>query len=123
MYAPSAAKSGNTLMLLDPLRAEVSTLGVSSKIALERGIGRMSIGDYRGAILDLELAFEQRSDDPWLQLRLATCYEETSAATAAAGHFARAGELRGALAGDAQDLTSFDAAVERYRKKYLERIR
>ena len=118
-----AARSGNTLMLPDPLRAEVSTLGVSSKIALERGIGRMSGGDYRGALHDLALAAEQRGDDPWLQLRLATCCQETGATVMAAGHFARANELRDTLAGDAQDLSSFDAATGRYRKKYLERIR
>ena len=118
-----AARSGNTLMLPDPLRAEVSTLGVSSKIALERGIGRMSGGDYRGALHDLALAAEQRGDDPWLQLRLATCCQETGATVMAARHFARAEELRDTLAGDAQDLSSFDAATERYRKKYLERVR
>ena len=118
-----AARSGNTLMLPDPLRAEVSTLGVSSKIALERGIGRMSGGDYRGALHDLALAAEQRGDDPWLQLRLATCCQETGATVMAARHYARAEELRDTLAGDAQDLSSFDAATGRYRKKYLERVR
>jgi len=115
-----AAKSGNTLMLPDPLRAEVSTLGVSSKIALERGIVRMSAGDYRGALVDLALAAEQRDDDPWLQLRLATCYQETGAPATAARHFARAGELHNTLSGDS---SGFDAAAGRYRNKYLERIR
>jgi len=118
-----AAKSRATLILADPLRAEVSTLGVSSKIAIERGIARMSGGDYRRALFDFELAAEQRGEDHWLQLRLATCYQEIGAAATAARHFQRASELRGRGAHDARDAESFDAAALRYRAKYLERIR
>jgi len=114
-----AARSGNTLMLPDPMRTLVSTLGVSSKIALERGIGRMSGGDFRGAIVDLELASEVRENDPWLQLRLATCYQETGSEITAHKHLERADELRGALSDDPGGLRDFDAARERYRKKYL----
>jgi Flp pilus assembly protein TadD len=114
-----AARNGNTLMLMDPLRAEVSTLGVSSKIALERGKGRMSNGDFWGAAADFQLAAEVRREDPWLQLRLATCYQETASKVAAAKHFARAVDLRGSLAEDPKDLESFDAACARYTNKYL----
>ena len=114
-----AARSGNTLMLMDPLRAEVSTLGVSSKIAFERGKNRMSGGDFRGASADFQLAAEVRREDPWLQLRLATCYQETASKVAAAKHFARAIDLRGSISEDPSDLEVFDAACARYTKKYL----
>jgi len=114
-----AARSGNTLMLMDPLRAEVSTLGVSSKIAFERGKSRMSSGDFRGATADFQVAAEVRSADPWLQLRLATCYSETASKVAAAKHFSRAVELRGSLSEDPKDLEAFDAACSRYTTKYV----
>jgi len=114
-----AARSGNTLVLLDPLRAEVSTLGVSSKIALERGVNRMSRGDFQGATIDFRLAAEVRREDPWLQLRLATCYQETGSIASATKHFARALELRGSLSKDSADLSSFDAACSRYNNKYV----
>lgn len=114
-----AARSGNTLIFMDPLRAEVSTLGVSSKIALERGKRRMSSGDFRGATADFQLAAEVRREDPWLQLRLATCYSETASTVTASKHFARAVELRGSLSEDPGDLASFDAACSRYSAKYV----
>jgi len=114
-----AARSGSTLMLMDPLRAEVSTLGVSSKIAFERGKNRMSSGDFRGATVDFLLAAEVRREDPWLQLRLATCYEEMGSKVAAAKHFAHAIELRSSISLDPTELTSFDAACSRYSAKYV----
>ena len=116
-----AAKNGNTLISPDPLRSLVSTLGVSSKITLERGIGRMSAGDYRGAAADLAIAAEQRPSDPWLQLRLATCFQELRNPAQAREHFELAlsakGELNGANSRD--DLVEFNAALQRYQKKYL----
>lgn len=118
-----AARTGSTLFLPDPLRAKVSSLGVSSKICLERGIARMSSGDYRGALFDLLIAAEQRADDPWIQLRLATCHEETGSAVTAARHYSRATELHAALASEGQADAPYEAAAERYRKKYLARIR
>ncbi|MCH2107220.1 MAG: tetratricopeptide repeat protein, partial [Planctomycetes bacterium] len=114
-----AAQSGNTLTLIDPLRAMVTTIGVSSKIALERGTQRMSMGDFRGATADFLIAAEVRELDPWIQLRLATCYQETSSKVAASKHFARAQELRGSLAEDPQDQAALDAACARYTRKYL----
>ncbi len=116
-----AAKNGNTLISADPLRRAVSTLGVSSKITLERGVGRMSAGDYQGAAADLEIAAEQRPRDPWLQLRLATCFQELRDPAHAKEHFRLAldarQDLEGAKAGD--DLVEFNAAVQRYQKRYL----
>ena len=113
-----AARSGNTLMLMDPLRAKVSTLGVSSKIALERGVNRMSIRDYRGATADFLLAAEVRHEDPWIQLRIATCYQEPGSTVSAGKHVARALALRSSLSKDPADTSSFDASCARYRNKY-----
>jgi len=116
-----ATSSKNTLVLPDPLRAEVSTLGVSSKIALERGIGRMAAKDYLGAVTDLEIAAEHLGEDPWLQLRLATCYQELRSPALAARHMSLAESGRSQLAepSSTDKLQDFDAALERYRKRYL----
>ena len=116
-----AANNGNTLLLADPLRNAVSTLGVSSKITLERGMGRMSAGDYQGAVADLEIAAEQRPRDPWLQLRLATCFQELRNPTHAREHLELALVAKEDLTGanSRNDLVEFNAALERYQKKYL----
>ena len=116
-----AAKNGNTLISADPLRGLVSTLGVSSKITLERGMGRMSAGDYQGAVADLEIAAEQRPRDPWLQLRLATCFQELRNPAHAREHFELALVAKEDLTGanSRNDLVEFNAALERYQKKYL----
>ena len=116
-----AVKNGNTLISPDPLRSIVSTLGVSSKITLERGIGRMSAGDYQGAAADLAIAAEQRPRDPWLQLRLATCFQELRNPARAREHFELALSAKEELnkANSRDDLIEFNAALQRYQKRYL----
>lgn len=118
-----AANNGNTLISADPLRRAVSTLGVSSKIALERGMGRMSAGDFQGAVADLEIAGELRPRDPWLQLRLATCFQELRNPAHAAEHLKLAESARSELFGPSSkdDLVEFDAALKRYQNKFLAR--
>ena len=81
----------------------------------------MSAGDYQGAAADLEIAAEQRPRDPWLQLRLATCFQELRNPARARKHFELALSAKEELnkANSHEDLIEFNAALQRYQKRYL----
>lgn len=122
--AALSAGKGGTLLLTDALRSEITYLGVDSRTCFDRAQFRMSARDYSGALEDLLIAEEHMPDQPYLQLRLASCYAELRQDAEAQSRLQRTLELRAQEAegvdesSPPDDLVALDATLSRYRMKY-----
>ena len=123
-FAERSQTAGSTLILTDPMRSEATYLGVDSRTCFDRAQVRMGLGDFAGALEDLLIAEEHMPQQPYLQLRLASCYYELQQPALAVPRLERALAQRQLVAegSDPQsppdDLVALDAMISRFRMRY-----
>lgn len=126
--AEAAALSGRVdkvLALPDPLRYHVASLERGSLVCLDRAKQAMSAADYTAAIPDLKFVEESFPDNPYVQLRLSTCYMEKKQPARAEEHFRKTVQLRDMMArrqaaptSPSEALVRLDAEISKYRRAY-----
>ncbi len=93
--AARSAQLPDLYTYLDRIRAEVSNLGVSTTVLIDRARFRMSTGQWTLALEDLRIAERATPDDEWVQRQLARALRELGDAEQAALHESRADILAG----------------------------
>lgn len=83
----------DTLLLYDPVRADIEALGVSSALCFKRGEGFMQARDYPRAVEQFRIVTESSPDSARVQARLAAAYAASNRPAEAVRHYARALEL------------------------------
>jgi X-X-X-Leu-X-X-Gly heptad repeat protein len=91
--AERARSASRGLMLPDPVRNYVKSLGTSSEICLTRALESLRAGRYNAAIKDLEIVEETRTRDADVQELLGRAYSGAGQAEAAEEHYLQALEI------------------------------
>ncbi len=94
VVASRAIESTGPAGLVDPLRAEIDALGISSAVCSQRAAAFMEAGRYRDAIGEWLIVAEVRPDDPYVQLGLGRAYLFTGAMDKAMLHLKNAINIR-----------------------------
>jgi len=92
---------------------------------MDRAKQAMNTADYAAAIPDLKFVEESFPDNPFVQLRLATCYMENEQLALAEEHFRKAVELRDMMArrqappsSPSEALVRLDTEISNHRRAY-----
>jgi len=76
--AEAARRLAAPTHLVDPLRDEVSSLGVSSSARWQRCLDYIRLGEFKRAMVELDWVAQMRPDDPQVYVRRGECLEKTN---------------------------------------------